>query len=138
MKIGELAAVAGVSVQTVRFYERRGLLPTPERTPSGYRAYGSEDAQRVRFIRAAKELGFTLGEIGELLELRVAPGRTASDVRRRALEKIEATRRRIRDLQRIEHALQAVVDRCHAHGSPEDCALMHAIGAADPPGPGGS
>lgn len=138
MKIGELAAVAGVSVQTVRFYERRGLLPAPERTPSGYRAYGPGDAQRVRFVRAAKELGFTLGEIGELLELRVAPGRTASDVRRRALEKIEATRRRIRDLQRIESALQDLVDRCHAHGSPDDCALMHAIGAADPPTSGGS
>lgn len=129
MKIGEVAAEAGVSVQTVRFYERSGILPEPPRSPSGYRSYGQDDLQRVRFVRRAKELGFTLSEVRELLDLRVDPRRTADDVRSRAEVKIQTTRSKIRDLQRIEHALQHLVDSCQAHGSPDACALMHAIGA---------
>src|SRR2546428_8659491 len=70
MRIGELAARAGVSVQTVRFYEREKLLPTPERTESGYRVYGDEDLRRLRFIRQAKALGFSLVEIREILRMR--------------------------------------------------------------------
>jgi MerR family copper efflux transcriptional regulator len=131
VKIGEVAAEAGVSVQAVRFYERSGILPEPPRSPSGYRSYGPDDLQRVRFVRRAKELGFTLSEVRELLELRVDPRRTADDVRTRTEVKIQATRSKIRDLQRIEHALQHLVDHCQAHGSPDACALMHAIGAED-------
>lgn len=127
MTIGELAGRAGVGVQTVRYYERRSLLPPPDRTPAGYREYGEEDLRRLRFILRAKELGFTLSEVGELLELRVAPGRTAADVRTRALRKIEDTRARVRDLRRILRALEALVSTCEAHGPPDRCALMHAI-----------
>jgi len=128
MKIGELAERSGVSVQTVRFYERNGLLPEPVRTRSGYREYGPHDVHRLRFIRRAKELGFTLTEVGELLDLRVDPRRPADDVRDRALQKIHTTRAKIQDLERIHGALQRLVDRCEAHGSPDECALMHAIG----------
>jgi len=127
VRIGELADRAGVNLQTVRYYERRGLLPEPARTGSGYREYGEEDVHRLRFIRRAQELGFTLSEIGELLSLRVDPGRSAEDVRRRALEKIQGVRQKIRDLQRIRRALERLVAACEAHGSPEECAIMHAI-----------
>jgi len=76
MTIGKLAKRAGVGVETIRFYERKGLLPEPPRRYSGYREYPESAIDRVRFIRRAKELGFTLKEIGELLELRIRPGTT--------------------------------------------------------------
>ena len=129
MKIGELAEQTGVSVQAVRYYERRGLLPTPDRTASGYREYDGSDALRLSFIRRTKELGFTLSEIRDLLDLQVRPGTTADDVRRRAVEKIQSLRSKIRDLRSITAALERVVSTCDAHGSPETCALMHAPGA---------
>ena len=131
MKIGELAEKAGVSVQTVRFYERSGVLPAPARTRSGYREYGVHDVHRLRFVRRAKELGFTLAEARELMDLRVDPARTAEDVRARALGKIRTTQEKIRDLRQIQEALERLVDRCEAHGSPDECALMHAIGAGN-------
>lgn len=127
MTIGELAGRAGVGVQTVRYYERRELLPEPDRTASGYRAYTEAHLHRLRFVLRAKELGFTLSEIEELLDLRVDPERTADDVRDRARRKIDTTRAKIRDLRRIEEALQALVDRCTAHGPAAECALIHAI-----------
>ena len=74
MKIGEFAHDAGVNVQTVRYYERRGLLPEPDRRPSGYREYGPDALDRLHFIKRAQELGFTLTEIRELLALRLDPG----------------------------------------------------------------
>lgn len=131
MRIGELAQLAGVNVQTVRYYERRHLLREPHRTPGGYREYDRHDLLRFRFILRAKELGFTLGEIEELLDLRVDPRRTADDVRVRAQEKIAATDRKIRDLQRIRAALQHLVGTCEAHGPVSECALIHAIEAAE-------
>ena len=129
MKIGDFAERAGVNVQTVRYYERRELLREPDRTDSGYRSYEEQDLLRLRFILRAKELGFTLSEVAELLDLRVDPDRSAADVRVRALEKIRKTDSKIEDLQQIRAALQRVVSACDAHGSPEECALMHAIGA---------
>lgn len=129
MQIGELAERADVNVQTVRYYERRGLLPEPDRSPSGYRSYDEHDLLRLRFILRAKGLGFTLSEVGELLALRVDPRRTAGDVRTRALEKIAETESKIRDLEGIRTALERLVHACDAHGPPEECALMHAIGA---------
>jgi MerR family transcriptional regulator, copper efflux regulator len=131
MTIGELARRAGVNAQTVRYYERRGLLPQPDRTRNGYRSYGEEDLHRLRFILRSKALGFTLKEVGELVDLRVDPRRTAEDVRVRALEKIADTEAKIRDLEAIRSALRRLVDRCAAHGRPDECALMHAIGADD-------
>ncbi|HKJ93119.1 MAG TPA: heavy metal-responsive transcriptional regulator [Longimicrobiales bacterium] len=131
MRIGRLAAQADVNVQTVRYYERRGLLPEPERTRSGYREYGRDDLLRLRFIRRAKDLGFTLTEVKELLDLRVGPRATADDVRLRAQAKLATTRARIDALQQIEAALSRLVASCDAHGSPDQCALIHAIEAQD-------
>lgn len=127
MKIGDLAARAGVSVQAVRYYERRGLLPAPARTPSGYREYDDGDLRRLEFVCNAKDLGFTLSEIRDLLDLRVAQGTTAADVRRRALEKIEATKAKIRELRRIQAGLERLVSACEAEGPSRACALMHAM-----------
>lgn len=131
MKIGEIAEQAGVSVQTVRYYERRGLLPEPKRTRSGYRAYGPADVQRLSFVRRAKDLGFTLSEVGELLELRVRSGTSAADVRTSAVRKLESTRRKMRDLRRIAAALERLISTCDAHGAPEACTLMHALETDD-------
>lgn len=129
MKTGEFADRAGVNIQTVRYYERRGLMPEPDRRPSGYREYDGGDLARLRFILRAKSLGFTLTEIRELMELRVDPHSTAEDVRRRAEEKLADVDAKIRDLRNIRGVLNELVATCDAHGSPEECALMHAIGA---------
>jgi MerR family transcriptional regulator, copper efflux regulator len=128
MKIGELAGSAGVGVETIRYYERRGLLQEPDRTRAGYRDFAEHDVLRMRFILRCKELGFSLSEIRDLLELRVAPGSTAHDVRRRAEDKVAAVERKIADLQRIRTALGQLIGSCNAQGRPEECALMHAIG----------
>jgi len=129
MTIGELARRAGVNVQTVRYYERRGLLPEPDRTPSGYRDYTDVTLDRLRFIRRAQELGFTLSEIGELLVLRLDPHTTAAAVKARAESKIADVDRRIHDLQRIKHALTHLAGRCHGGRGPVgDCPLLDALG----------
>lgn len=128
MRIGELAERGGVGVETVRYYERRGLVAEPSRTDAGYRDYSDHDLLRLRFVLRAKGLGFTLTEIRELLELRIAPGRTADDVRAHAGRKVADVEARIADLERIRSALRRLMDRCDAHGPPESCALMHAVG----------
>ena len=111
MTIGELAREAGVGVQTVRYYERRRLLPRATRRASGYREYTSAALDRLRFIRRAQELGFTLSEIAELLALRLDPHTTANDVKARAGDKIREIDRKIGDLERHQ-------GRAHPSGRP--------------------
>ena len=127
MQIGELAQTAGVTVQAVRYYERRGLVPEPARTRSGYRSYDQEAVQRLRFIVTAKGLGFTLAETKDLITLRVAPETTPEDVRDRAREKIRATKRKIAGLRKLLAGLERVVSECDAGGSPHTCALLHTL-----------
>lgn len=129
MKIGELAERAGVSVQTIRYYEARGLVPEPSRTSSGYRQYGESAVPRLRFIRQAQELGFTLTEIGELLALRTDPATTPEIVRQRARERITDTETKIRELQRIKSALEHLVHECDAQETTADCPFLDALGA---------
>ena len=127
--IGELARRAGVNVQTVRYYERRGLLDEPHRGDSGYREYDASVLERLRFIRRAQELGFTLGEIGELLQLRLEPSTTAGAVKARAERKIAEIDGRLRDLTRIRDALAHLAGRCHGGRGPTgDCPLLDALG----------
>jgi MerR family mercuric resistance operon transcriptional regulator len=129
MTIGELARRAGVNVQTVRYYERRGLLEEPQRRDSGYREYEPDALDRLRFIRRAQELGFTLTEIGELLALRLDPSTTAADVKARAEEKIQEIDGRLRDLEQIRHALTHLAGRCRGGRGPTgDCPLLEALG----------
>lgn len=130
--IGELARRAGVNIQTVRYYERRGLLDEPRRRESGYRVYDSSVLQRLRFIRRAQELGFTLGEIGDLLALRMEPSTTAGVVKERAERKIAEIEGKMRDLSRIRAALTHLAGRCHGGRGPTgDCPLLEALGPLD-------
>jgi len=125
MKIGELARRAGVNVQTVRYYERRGLLPEPPRRGSGYRDYGEDALERLRFIRRAQELGFQLTEIEDLLTLRADPRTTAAQVKERAEAKIADITERIADLEEIRHALQHLVGQCEGGRGPTgECPLL--------------
>lgn len=133
MKIGELATAADVSVQTVRYYERRGLLPEPERRASGYREYSPETIDRLHFIKRAQELGFTLSEIRELLELRLDPDTPAAAVKARAEAKIADIDHKLRELERIRHALVHLAGRCRGGRGPAgDCPLLDALGHVEP------
>lgn len=129
LSIGELAREAGVNVQTVRYYERRGLLEEPPRTASGYRKYPESDIARLGFIRRAQSLGFTLGEICDLLSLRVDPETTATDLHRRVEEKLADVEAKIAELRRIEGALRDLADSCKAHGPIGECPFLAALEA---------
>jgi Cu(I)-responsive transcriptional regulator len=136
MTIGELARQAGVGVQTVRYYERRRLLPAAARRSSGYREFTPAALERLRFIRRAQELGFTLSEIAELLTLRLDPHTTAADFKARAEEKIGEIERKLHDLERLRHALAHLAGGCPGGRTPTgDCPLLEALGplhGADP------
>lgn len=127
MLIGQIAAKAGVNIQTLRYYERRGLLPRVGRSASGYRKYEDATVPLVRFIKKAQELGFSLREIGELIELRETRSRSQLKVRRIAEEKIEAIDRRISELMAIRSDLVGLVEKCKATGTKADCVILAAI-----------
>ncbi|HEY9478555.1 MAG TPA: heavy metal-responsive transcriptional regulator [Gemmatimonadaceae bacterium] len=131
LTIGELAGAVGVNVQTVRYYERRGLLPKPKRRASGYREYLTSDVARLEFIRRAQALGFTLSEIQQLLALRVDPRTTPEDVHRHVEEKIAGVESKISDLTRISSALKKMAAACHTHGALGDCPFLEALEAED-------
>lgn len=133
LKIGQVAQAVGIGVETVRFYERKGLIPQPPRRKSGYREYPRETVAQLRFIRRAKELGFTLKQIGELLDLRDDPGATCGDVRHRAEEKIADMERRIADLRRMKKALTALLVDCEGDGPLRGCPIVEAIERGNTP-----
>jgi len=116
--IGQLAQQADVNIKTVRFYERKGLVPERPRNASGYRQYGSDTVVRMHFIRRAKKLGFSLREINELLSLSITRGRTCADVRRRAEAKVEDIEKKIAALEELRNALTRLVAECVDHGAP--------------------
>jgi DNA-binding transcriptional MerR regulator len=121
-----VAERAGVNIHTVRYYEKRGLLPEPPRTISGYRKYGPEHVSQIRFIKRAQELGFTLEEIDDLLRLRVVPG-AGAEVRAWTAAKIEEIDGKIDDLRRIRGKLVELSTGCDRHGSSESCLVLHAL-----------
>ncbi len=127
LTIGKLAKRVGVSTDTIRFYERCGLIETAARSESNYRLYSEDDALRLRFIRRAKSLGFTLAEIGELLVLSSDPAATKADIKERALQKIDKIRHRVRDLTRIQAGLEQLVAQCDGHGPVDDCPILAAL-----------
>lgn len=131
LSIGEVARRAGVGIETVRFYERQGLLEEPDRKASGYRQYGEEAVSVLRFIRRAKQLGFTLKEIQGLLALRLDAAATRADVRRQARSKLADVEEKIRDLQRMRDALLRLVDTCHGEGPAEGCPILKALDEGD-------
>jgi DNA-binding transcriptional MerR regulator len=128
LTIGKLAAQAGVGVETVRFYQRRGLLEQPERRGSGFREYTEDDRQRLAFIRRAQQLGFTLSEIGELLG--PAGAGEAGDVMAAAQAKLTAISQQIRELTEVQCRLRRLVRVC-AQGSSADCVALHLGGHDD-------
>lgn len=128
LTIGQVARRAGVGVETIRFYEREGLIAEPERQPSsGYRQYPRQAVKRVLFIRHAKELGFTLKEIQELLELRVAHDSTCADVRKQARDKISDIEERISSLQNMKSALERLAKKCRGRGPTTDCPILEEL-----------
>lgn len=131
LTIGGLARRAGVGVETVRFYERRGLVRRPARPRAGYRAYPEEAVGRIRFIRNAQALGFTLQEVKELLALRVTAGTSCAAVRSRAAAKRADVKRRLADLERIEMALDKLIAACPGRGALADCTILEALDAND-------
>lgn len=124
MKIGEVAKRSKTGIETIRFYEREGLLPPPQRRPSGYRQYDEATVERLDYIRRAKDLGFTLAEVRDLLELSSAAP-TCEHVRRRAEAKVADIEGKIRSLQQMRRSLGRIVDRCRAKDAAEDCPLVH-------------
>ncbi len=127
LRTGEVAAQAGVNVQTLRYYERRGLLKEPERRPSGYREYPPDTVRRIRFIKRAQELGFTLTEIEDLLRLRDDQELACAEVRSAAETKMEDIEQKIRQLRAMKRALGVLVATCATEGSPRHCPILEAL-----------
>ena len=127
LTIGRLAEEAQVNVQTIRYYERRGLLRDPERTASNYRVYGRDTLRRVRFIKRAQDLGFTLNEIKELLELRASPRSSCEDVRARSQAKIRDIDEKVRTLEAMRKGLAKLVRTCSGRGPVTDCPILESL-----------
>lgn len=127
LTIGKLAKKAEVNVETVRYYEKRGLIAKPPRRDAGYRQYSQDVVARIQFIKRAKELGFSLREISELLSLRVDPSTTCGDVKRQAEVKIADVGEKIRVLQNIKKALTKLVALCHGQGPNSECPIMEIL-----------
>ena len=127
MKIGELARAAGVPIDTVRYYERQGLLPLPARTASGYRQYGHDDAARLRFVRRAKALGFTLEEIRELLSLSARREADMAGMKAAAMQKLADIDDKLAELQRMRAGLDSLIASCPGHGALEHCPILDAL-----------
>jgi MerR family copper efflux transcriptional regulator len=125
---GKLATEGGVNLETVRYYERRGLLPKPPRTPAGYRTFDAEAVRRLRFIKQAQALGFSLREIRELLALRVDPRTSCGDVRRRAEAKIADIEGKLRALRAMKRALVRLTATCAKGSAPVSaCPILESL-----------
>ena len=127
LTIGRLAREGKVNIETVRYYERRGLLPRPPRRPSGYRIFPPSAVLVLQFVRRAQELGFSLKEIKELLSLRIQPGRTCADVRDRAMHKMTDIDQKIRALQAMRKALVRLTAACSGKGPISDCPILDSL-----------
>ena len=125
LTIGTFAQAAGVNVETIRFYQRKGLLPTPERPPGSIRRYGSADVARVKFVKAAQRLGFSLDEVGQLLTLE--DGTHCSEAAELATQRLDDVRAKLADLNRIEAVLGNLVTECHVHQGKVSCPIIAAL-----------
>ncbi len=127
ISIGKVAKKLGINIETIRYYERRGLIKAPPRKESGYRQYPAETVKRIQFIRHAKELGFSLKEIAELLSLRIEQGVTCGDVKKRAEAKIADIEERIFNLQKMKSALSKLAKECKGRGPVSECPILEAL-----------
>ena len=132
MTRGEIADKADVNPETLRYYEQKELIPKPRRSDGGFRLYDEHYVGRLRFIQRAKELGFTLAEIKDLLDLRVEDDATCRDVKAQAEEKLDEVEGKIRDLERIRDALTQLAETCEGGGGPtSDCPILDALSEGD-------
>ncbi len=127
LSIGQVATAAHVNIQTIRYYERRGLFAAPKRTPAGYRQYAEEAVHRLRFIKHAQDLGFSLQEIEELLALRVRHGAACDVVERKTRKKIAVVQQRIRDLQRMKRTLERLAAACAVRRPTTECPILEVL-----------
>jgi MerR family mercuric resistance operon transcriptional regulator len=127
LTIGEVAKQARVHVETLRYYERQGLLASPLRSTSNYRLYADDTVRRVRFVKAAQMLGFSLKEIQELLSLQAAPQTSCANIHMRAVSKITDIDARIDLLIAMKHALSKLVGECSTDGPLTDCPILAAL-----------
>jgi MerR family mercuric resistance operon transcriptional regulator len=127
---GEVAKQAHVRIETLRYYERTGLVANPLRSASNYRLYPQETVRRVQFIKRAQALGFSLKDIMELLVLRATPETPCSDIRRRALGKITTIDEKLEALNAMKHALARLVEECSGQGEITDCPILAALDTA--------
>ena len=123
----ELAKRGGVNLETIRYYERVGLLPKPPRSGAGYRQFSPESVRRVRFIKRAQELGFSLKEIKELLALRIAAGSTRAEVRKRAEAKIADIEGKVQHLRAMKKTLVRLVETCCGSGPASECPILESL-----------
>lgn len=124
---GELAKNCRVNLETIRYYERRGLLPKPPRTQSGYRLFSRDAVRRVRFIKRSQELGFSLREIKELLGLRIRPNTTCADVRKQAETKIADIKAKIQGLRSMQQALERLTAACSGGSPVSECPILESL-----------
>jgi len=127
LTISKVADEAGVNVQTLRYYERRGILEEPARTTGGYRQYDPEAVTRIRFIKRAQDLGFTLDEVHELLQLRIEHGAACGTVEAKARKTLSRVDEKIRQLARIQEVLGDLVEACERREKTEDCPILQAL-----------
>lgn len=132
LTIGELAKQSNVHIETLRYYERRGLIPKPPRTVSNYRMYSSENLRRVKFIKQAQGLGFSLKEIKKLLALRAAPRAKCADVRNYAIHKIEDIQERIHSLTRMRRSLEKLLRECSGDQPATACPILESLESEKP------
>lgn len=131
LTIGQLAKGAGVKKETVRYYERRGLIAEPPRSQGGYRLYPPGEVARIRFIKRAQTLGFSLREIAELLSLRVDPHSTCQQVKAKAQAKIADIEQRITALREMRRALARLAAQCRGQGPSSACPILEALDGED-------
>jgi MerR family mercuric resistance operon transcriptional regulator len=131
LTIGRLADEVGINLETVRFYERQGLLPKPPRSPSGYRMFPAEAARRLKFIKRAQELGFSLNEIRELLALRTSPRTTSAEIRKRAEAKITDIEGKIKTLDSMRKTLHKLARSCAGCVPLADCPILESLDGDD-------
>ena len=127
LTIGHLAQLGGVNLETIRYYERRGLLPKPARTAAGYRQFAPEAARRLRFIKRAQELGFSLDEIRDLLALGTRPRQNRATIRVRAQAKIDDINRKIAALAAMKNTLHELVNQCEHCGPTAECPIVASL-----------
>ena len=124
LTVGQVAKEARVNIETIRFYERKSLLPEPPTSASGYRQYSPEIVSRICFIKRSQELGSSLREISELLYLRVEPGRTCGDVKKISEEKQDGIERKMHEFEEMKKALSTLASQCRGKGPTSECPIL--------------